>query len=159
MGDLAGKHGHITSDPWQKFYLDLFTSTTPGSQAFFGNRSVVIHSADKTRLTCANFEVVPCAEGGDGAAATATVSSIEGATATATATAYSMTIAAPASSSMAAMAGMASGSGSMAIGTGTGMVPAGTSTAPITQVTGGAVRGKEMGWAAVGVAAVFAWVL
>ncbi|KAI4214493.1 MAG: hypothetical protein LQ351_002910 [Letrouitia transgressa] len=54
-GDLSGKHGKISTDPFQATYLDLYLSTAAGPGSFFGNRSVVIHTANKTRLTCANF--------------------------------------------------------------------------------------------------------
>lgn len=39
-------------------YLDLYLSTTPGSPYFFGDKSIVIHSSNTTRLTCANFTMV-----------------------------------------------------------------------------------------------------
>ncbi|KAL8755866.1 MAG: hypothetical protein Q9184_004673 [Pyrenodesmia sp. 2 TL-2023] len=54
-GDLAGKHGNITSSPFQSAYLDLYLSTAQGPASFFGNRSIVIHTSNTTRLTCANF--------------------------------------------------------------------------------------------------------
>ncbi|MCJ1432009.1 hypothetical protein MMC27_001365 [Xylographa pallens] len=54
-GDLAGKHGNITATTWNVSYTDLFLSTTPGSPYYFGDLSVVIHSSNTTRLTCANF--------------------------------------------------------------------------------------------------------
>lgn len=38
-------------------YLELYTSTASGPASFFGNRSVVIHSANATRLTCASFQI------------------------------------------------------------------------------------------------------
>ncbi|KAH6898636.1 superoxide dismutase [Thelonectria olida] len=55
VGDLSGKHGSIQTDPFEAHYLDLYASTKEGIGAFFGNRSIVIHYANKTRLTCANF--------------------------------------------------------------------------------------------------------
>ncbi|KAJ9607877.1 Cell surface superoxide dismutase [Cu-Zn] 4 [Cladophialophora chaetospira] len=72
-GDLSGKHGNISlageaSAPdgsggsnaiaaaaFQTTYLDLYVSTDPKNVAYFGNRSVVIHAANGTRLNCANF--------------------------------------------------------------------------------------------------------
>lgn len=76
-GDLAGKHGNITTSPFQISYvlhclptsacgssawltiphrfLDLYLSTVQGPASFFGNRSIVIHTSNTTRLTCANF--------------------------------------------------------------------------------------------------------
>jgi len=58
VGDLSGKHGNITTSPWQTTYLELYTSTVQGAEAFFGNRSIVVHSANLTALTCANFTQV-----------------------------------------------------------------------------------------------------
>lgn len=55
VGDLSGKYGAITSDPFTVKYLDLFASTEQGLGSFFGNRSVVIHFHNKTRITCASF--------------------------------------------------------------------------------------------------------
>lgn len=57
MGDLSGKYGKITSDPFEAEYIDYYSSTKEGIGAFFGNRSFVLHYANKTRLTCANFEL------------------------------------------------------------------------------------------------------
>ncbi|KAF2670798.1 Cu,Zn superoxide dismutase-like protein [Microthyrium microscopicum] len=54
-GDLAGKHGNITSATFMATYTDPYLSTNPNSSYFFGNRSIVIHSKNATRLTCANF--------------------------------------------------------------------------------------------------------
>ncbi|KAL8648481.1 MAG: hypothetical protein Q9210_004966 [Variospora velana] len=54
-GDLAGKHGNITTSPFQTAFLDLYLSTAQGPGSFFGNRSIVIHTSNTTRLTCANF--------------------------------------------------------------------------------------------------------
>lgn len=58
VGDLAGKHGNITLTNFVAQYSDAFLSTNPSSPAFFGNRSVVIHTANTTRITCANFTLV-----------------------------------------------------------------------------------------------------
>lgn len=55
VGDLSGKYGHITSDPYVITYSDPYASLKPGIGAFFGNRSFVLHLANKTRITCANF--------------------------------------------------------------------------------------------------------
>ncbi|POS87611.1 hypothetical protein EPUL_003061 [Erysiphe pulchra] len=55
VGDLAGKHGKITEDPFTASYVDDFASTVMGIGAFLGNRSIVIHNVNRTRLTCANF--------------------------------------------------------------------------------------------------------
>ncbi|KAI6373742.1 hypothetical protein MCOR25_003371 [Pyricularia grisea] len=56
VGDLSGKHGEITSDPFEATYTDKFASTHEGIGAFFGNRSFVLHYANKTRITCADFK-------------------------------------------------------------------------------------------------------
>ncbi|KAF4976305.1 hypothetical protein FZEAL_7021 [Fusarium zealandicum] len=55
VGDLSGKFGKIESDPFEDSYIDRYASTKEGLGAFFGNRSFVLHYANKTRLTCANF--------------------------------------------------------------------------------------------------------
>ncbi|RDA94442.1 hypothetical protein CP533_2275 [Ophiocordyceps camponoti-saundersi (nom. inval.)] len=59
VGDLSGKHGKPNSTSSGTFsakYVDRFLSTSPESNAFFGNRSFVFHFANKTRITCANFK-------------------------------------------------------------------------------------------------------
>ena len=63
VGDLAGKHGgKITAqDTFTTNFVDSYLSTDPSSDAFFGNLGFVIHTANTTRLTCANFKLV----GGD----------------------------------------------------------------------------------------------
>jgi len=56
VGDLSGKHGKIQSLPgFSANYTDKYVSLTPGAPAYFGNRSVVLHFANKTRIACANF--------------------------------------------------------------------------------------------------------
>ncbi len=55
VGDLSGKHGKITSDPFEARYTEWYASTVDGIGAFFGNRSLVVHFGNKTRITCANF--------------------------------------------------------------------------------------------------------
>lgn len=39
-------------------YSDLYLSTQKGPASFFGNRSIVVHSNNATRLNCANFTLV-----------------------------------------------------------------------------------------------------
>ncbi|OAA71459.1 cytosolic Cu/Zn superoxide dismutase [Cordyceps fumosorosea ARSEF 2679] len=58
VGDLSGKHGKITTDPFIAEFVDPFVSLEPGSPAFFGNASFVVHYANTTRLTCADFHLV-----------------------------------------------------------------------------------------------------
>jgi len=55
VGDLSGKWGKITSDPFTARYHDNFASTKDGLGSFFGNRSFVLHFPNKTRIACANF--------------------------------------------------------------------------------------------------------
>lgn len=55
VGDLSGKHGNITTLSYTAEYLDLYASTKQGLGSFFGNRSIVVHTANTTRLNCANF--------------------------------------------------------------------------------------------------------
>lgn len=56
---MSGKHFPIDntfeSQSFQRSYLDLYLSTNPDDPAFFGNRSVVVHALNGTRLNCANF--------------------------------------------------------------------------------------------------------
>ncbi|KAM4059095.1 copper/zinc superoxide dismutase (SODC) domain-containing protein [Hirsutella rhossiliensis] len=66
VGDLSGKHGKVTQDPFQAEYLDPFTSLKEGDQAFFGNRSFVFHFGNTTRITCANFAQVDADDSGSG---------------------------------------------------------------------------------------------
>lgn len=71
VGDLSGKHGPITPQEDGTFtqtYEDKYASTLEGIGAFFGNRSVVFHFANKTRITCANFVLEDA--GPDGTAST-----------------------------------------------------------------------------------------
>ncbi|KAJ4418266.1 Cell surface superoxide dismutase [Cu-Zn] 4 [Gnomoniopsis sp. IMI 355080] len=69
VGDLAGKHGAIvttSSDTtYQTSYTDDFTATGKG-QSFIGNLSVVVHFANLTRITCANFMQVDMNSRGGG---------------------------------------------------------------------------------------------
>lgn len=44
-------------------YLDRYAALVPGIGAFFGNRSIVFHYANKTRISCANFSLVDAGEG------------------------------------------------------------------------------------------------
>lgn len=55
-GDLAGKHGKIMTSPtFSTSFVEPYLSTDPNSRYFFGGKSIVIHSSNTTRLTCANF--------------------------------------------------------------------------------------------------------
>jgi hypothetical protein len=60
VGDLSGKHGKMSPEAdsgFQVAYLELYVSTEPGINSFFGNRSIVIHAHNLTRLACANFKL------------------------------------------------------------------------------------------------------
>jgi hypothetical protein len=50
----------ILTSGWNS-YIDLYLSTIPGSPYFFGDKSIVIHSTNTTRLTCANFTLMSAA--------------------------------------------------------------------------------------------------
>ncbi|KAI1180682.1 superoxide dismutase [Nemania sp. FL0916] len=63
VGDLSGKYGKITSDPFTAKFHDEFTSMSEGPGAYFLNRSIVVHFANKTRITCANFNTPICSNG------------------------------------------------------------------------------------------------
>ncbi|KAK4461864.1 superoxide dismutase, partial [Cladorrhinum samala] len=59
VGDLSGKFGAIPTTAEGTFeatYTDLYASTQEGLGAFFGNRSIVFHYPNKTRITCADFK-------------------------------------------------------------------------------------------------------
>lgn len=55
VGDLAGKHGAITTSPFTTQYSDSFLSTVVGNPASVAGKSIVIHTGNTTRITCANF--------------------------------------------------------------------------------------------------------
>ncbi|KAI1839999.1 hypothetical protein JX265_006240 [Neoarthrinium moseri] len=55
VGDLSGKYGKITSDPFEAKYHDEFSSLNVGVNNSIPDRSFVIHFSNKTRISCANF--------------------------------------------------------------------------------------------------------
>ncbi|KAH6660574.1 superoxide dismutase [Truncatella angustata] len=57
VGDLSGKFGKITSDPYEITFHDVYSSLNVGSNASIPDRSFVVHFSNKTRITCANFGV------------------------------------------------------------------------------------------------------
>ena len=64
VGDLAGKHGMIMTGPtFSTSFNEPYLSTDPGSPYFFGMKSIVIHTSNTTRLTCANFMMGQAASG------------------------------------------------------------------------------------------------
>ncbi|OBT84124.1 hypothetical protein VE02_07740 [Pseudogymnoascus sp. 03VT05] len=67
VGDLSGKIGDkLPSGGIAGELYDAFTSLVVGAPAFIGNRSIVVHASDKTRIACANFELVNSAGSGSG---------------------------------------------------------------------------------------------
>ncbi|KAL5355559.1 Alpha/Beta hydrolase protein [Aspergillus floccosus] len=59
VGDLSGKHAPAFvgySGTFDVRYTDFFLSNTPGTPAYYGNRSVVVHAPDGSRVNCGNFE-------------------------------------------------------------------------------------------------------
>lgn len=68
VGDLSGKHGAIPegSTSFTTSYVDGYASTVESYEGFIGNLSVVIHLANSTRVTCANFKLIEAPEGDDG---------------------------------------------------------------------------------------------
>jgi Cu/Zn superoxide dismutase len=71
-GDLAGKHGGKIATPgnFSTSFVEPYLSTQQGSAYFFGGLSFVLHSANTTRLTCANFVQVNGSSSGNGSSAT-----------------------------------------------------------------------------------------
>ncbi|KAI0830965.1 hypothetical protein F5Y06DRAFT_281591 [Hypoxylon sp. FL0890] len=57
QGDLSGKYGNITDATSSYRFHDPYTSLREGDGAYIGNRSIVFHFFNKTRITCANFTV------------------------------------------------------------------------------------------------------
>ncbi|OGM46799.1 hypothetical protein ABOM_005022 [Aspergillus bombycis] len=55
IGDLSGKHGKVTQDPFEEEYNDPFVSLSANDEQFIGNKSIVLHFGNRTRITCANF--------------------------------------------------------------------------------------------------------
>jgi len=66
VGDLSGKHGKIAdnSTSFKAEYNDLYLSLQDPSGAFIGNRSVVIHAGDASRVACANITIKEHGHGG-----------------------------------------------------------------------------------------------
>lgn len=57
VGDLSGKYGKINTDPFEAIYHDEFASMNTDNNASVPDRSIVVHFANKTRITCVNFSV------------------------------------------------------------------------------------------------------
>jgi len=61
VGDLSGKYGKPNGTTFSASYNDAYAALVPGLGAFFGNRSIVVHFANKTRISCANFVPISAA--------------------------------------------------------------------------------------------------
>ncbi|KAI5295931.1 hypothetical protein KEM52_006413 [Ascosphaera acerosa] len=57
IGDLSGKHGPLPHDHFMTEYLDDFLSLNTANPAFFGDKSLVVTSANGTVLNCGNFSM------------------------------------------------------------------------------------------------------
>ncbi|KAK4171829.1 superoxide dismutase [Triangularia setosa] len=142
VGDLSGKFGEIrpeTDGTWETTYTDLYSSTLEGIGAFFGNRSIVFHYPNKTRISCANFEKV---EDGDGTSVTI----LPTATTSLGGSNSSFTIA--------PTGGVSTTVGGGPSTTTTGGAEQPTTSAPISGANGG-VRGSLMGVLGLGVMVAF----
>lgn len=58
VGDLSGKHGKLPKGEYLTMYKDDYLSINTMDEAFFGSRSIVVHSNNNTRLNCGNFQKV-----------------------------------------------------------------------------------------------------
>ncbi|KAB8070446.1 superoxide dismutase [Aspergillus leporis] len=60
VGDISGKHGPVwtPNGNYGIQYTDFFLSNVEDTVAFFGNRSIVVHTPDNTRINCGNFNLV-----------------------------------------------------------------------------------------------------
>lgn len=75
VGDLSGKHGAIVATPGEPYvvkYTDFYLSTNPDSNAFIGNRALVVHTRDGARLNCGNFRRVESSDSVSALSASAT---------------------------------------------------------------------------------------
>ncbi|MCJ1334228.1 hypothetical protein MMC10_010935 [Thelotrema lepadinum] len=139
-------------------YLDPFVSSSPGSPAYFGNRSVVIHDASGTRLTCANFSMLSAGQGPNpttissaapsGGSTTTMTGVVSVATGTVTSVGTTTVTGSPSPSSASgasgagagAGSGSGSGSGSGASATKTGAATGTGAQGPVQTFTGVAAR-------------------
>jgi hypothetical protein len=107
VGDLSGKHGEMSPEAdsgFQVAYLELYVSTEPGLNSFFGNRSIVIQAHNLTRLACANFKLAdgsptPTPVSGGSASSTTVATATSSSATTASSTAGSSSTASASASS------------------------------------------------------------
>ncbi|CAI5756814.1 unnamed protein product [Candida verbasci] len=57
IGDLSGKHGAINSTCFELKYTDPYLSLNPKSKSYIGNKAVVFHFANLTKIACADIEI------------------------------------------------------------------------------------------------------
>lgn len=55
VGDLSGKHGVMNTTCFQLTYYDPYISLDPNNKAFIGDRSVVVHFNDMSKMVCSNI--------------------------------------------------------------------------------------------------------
>jgi len=101
---------------FSRSYVDLYASLTPGIGVFFGNRSVVVHFANSTRLACANFEL---ASGNPANATNTTVNATATATGGVVVVATSTVVGSGASTASGLVGGGVGASGASGMGTAT----------------------------------------
>jgi hypothetical protein len=73
---LSGKYGTIPALPgFSANYTDKYASLNPSDPAFFGDKSIVLHYANKTRIACANFQMINKKFGSSNSASNSSASS------------------------------------------------------------------------------------
>jgi len=94
VGDLSGKHGDIPALPgFSLQYIDDYVSLNPDDAAFLGNRSLVIHDNNGTRIACANWVAAANSTNATNANSTATVNATVTLSTTSTATGTTVVVA------------------------------------------------------------------
>ena len=155
MGQAYQQHlcGQVSYDPCYRFhkiltntmpsYVDRYISLIAGSGAFAGNRSIVVHLANKTRIACANF--VPYTN------ATTSVNTTSSANASSSSTRSSS-----ASGTSHASSSSTSGSGSGSTGTGSGSSASGSGSSASSSSSAPASTGAaSQAWADSGLVMLF----
>ncbi|EME50180.1 hypothetical protein DOTSEDRAFT_144838 [Dothistroma septosporum NZE10] len=68
VGDLSGKHGKMQAPSFSANYIDDYISVKPSADdmASVMGRSIVVHFANKTAITCANLTLNGAATGSNG---------------------------------------------------------------------------------------------
>lgn len=55
IGDLSGKHGFINTTCFQLDYYDPYISLNRDNKAYIGDRSIVVHYNDLSKMVCGNI--------------------------------------------------------------------------------------------------------